>query len=191
MKSKQTLRRVCQRFLWVIPKPVAIPLDELHQVDREFSTAIGKKAALCVLVRISLHSTLGMIYDYTSFMSNASMIHTVGLMSSLWTLNCSIRKWVLQQPFEIFRQKHKSILQQITTVSCMDNLLCGEYNSELVINDVAKDAKKMKMECVIGPSKCKIKFLPFYIHNFHVQKCIHCERILAIASHSPKGLGKW
>ena len=70
------------------------------------------------------------------------MIHTVGLMSSLWTLNCSIRKWVLQQPFEIFRQKHKSILQQITTVSCMDNLLCGEYNSELVINDVAKDAKK-------------------------------------------------
>ena len=41
----------CQRFLWVVPKPVAIPLDELQQVDREFSTAIGKKAALCVLVR--------------------------------------------------------------------------------------------------------------------------------------------
>ena len=51
----------CQRFLWVVPKPVAIPLDELQQVDREFSTAIGKKAALCVLVRISLHSTLGVI----------------------------------------------------------------------------------------------------------------------------------
>ena len=28
-----------------------------------------------------------------------------------------------------------------------------------VINDVPKDAKKMKMECVIGPSKCKINFL--------------------------------
>ena len=51
----------CQRFLWVLPKPVAIPLDELQQVDREFSTAIGKKAALCVLVHISLHSTLGVI----------------------------------------------------------------------------------------------------------------------------------
>ena len=54
-------KRLCQRFLWVVPKPVAIPLDELQQVDREFSTAIGKKAPLCVLVDASLYLTLGMI----------------------------------------------------------------------------------------------------------------------------------
>ena len=63
---------LCQRFLWVVPKPVAIPLDELQQVDKEFSTAIGKKAALCVLVDASLHLTLRHDYNHTSFMCNVS-----------------------------------------------------------------------------------------------------------------------
>lgn len=62
---------LCQRFLWVVPKPVAIPL-ELQQVDREFSTAIGKKAPLCVLVDASLYLTLRHDYNHTSFMCNAS-----------------------------------------------------------------------------------------------------------------------
>ena len=112
---------LCQRFLWVVPKPVAIPLDELQQVDREFSTAIGKKAPLCVLVDASLYLMLRHDYNHTSFMCNAS--HTVGLMSSLWKPNHSIM--ILPRPIETFRQRHASILQQITTVSCMD-LLCGE-----------------------------------------------------------------
>lgn len=63
---------LCQRFLWVVPKPVAIPLDELQQVDREFSTAIGKKAPLCVLVDASLYLMLRHDYNHTSFMCNAS-----------------------------------------------------------------------------------------------------------------------
>ena len=81
----------------------------------------GKKAPLCVLVDASLYLTLRHDYNHTSFMCNAS--HTVGLMSSLWKPNHSIM--ILPRPIETFRQRHASILQQITTVSCMD-LLCGE-----------------------------------------------------------------
>lgn len=46
---------LCQRFLWVVPKPAPIPFDKLQQVDREFSTGIGMNAALCVRVCASLH----------------------------------------------------------------------------------------------------------------------------------------
>lgn len=63
---------LCQRFHWVVPKPVAIPPDEQQQVDREFSTAIGKKAALCSLVDASLYLTPRHDYNHTSFMCNAS-----------------------------------------------------------------------------------------------------------------------
>ena len=72
-------------------------------------------------------------------------LHTVGLMSSLWKPNHSIRKWVIPWPFEIFRQKHKSILKQISTVLCMGILLHGDYNNELCDQvKVSKYARKMQ-----------------------------------------------
>ena len=34
---------LCQRFLWIAPKPMSVPFDELQCVDKEFSSAISKK----------------------------------------------------------------------------------------------------------------------------------------------------
>ena len=33
---------LCQRFIWLIPKPVAVCFDQLQLVDKEFCTSIGK-----------------------------------------------------------------------------------------------------------------------------------------------------
>ena len=76
---------------------------------------------------------------------NMACLHTAGLMSTLWKPNHSSRKWVLPWPFEIFWQRHKSILQQISTVLCMGNLLHGDYDNELWDQvKVSKYARKMQ-----------------------------------------------
>ena len=31
----------CQRFLWLVPQPTAVPFERLQKVDEEFSTSIG------------------------------------------------------------------------------------------------------------------------------------------------------
>lgn len=34
---------LCQRFLWLAPKPVTVAFDDLQQVDSQFSASVGKK----------------------------------------------------------------------------------------------------------------------------------------------------
>ena len=33
---------LCQRFLWIAPKPATVSFEQLQQVDQDFSTAVGK-----------------------------------------------------------------------------------------------------------------------------------------------------
>ena len=33
---------LCQRFIWLVPKPVAVCFDQLQQVDKDFCTSIGE-----------------------------------------------------------------------------------------------------------------------------------------------------
>ena len=33
---------LCQRFLWIAPKPMSVPFNELQCADHQFSTAIGE-----------------------------------------------------------------------------------------------------------------------------------------------------
>lgn len=33
---------LCQRFLWIAPKPMSVHFDELQCADQQFSTAIGE-----------------------------------------------------------------------------------------------------------------------------------------------------
>ena len=32
---------LCQRFLWIVPKPAVVPFSELQQVDKDFTATIG------------------------------------------------------------------------------------------------------------------------------------------------------
>ena len=32
---------LCQRFMWFVAKPIAVPFDDLEKVDRDFSASIG------------------------------------------------------------------------------------------------------------------------------------------------------
>ena len=33
---------LCQRFLWLVPKPTSVPFEELQEVDKDFSTALSE-----------------------------------------------------------------------------------------------------------------------------------------------------
>ena len=33
---------LCQRFLWLVPKPTVVSFDRLQKVDKDFTTSIGK-----------------------------------------------------------------------------------------------------------------------------------------------------
>ena len=33
---------LCQRFLWIVPKPTIVTFDQLRQVDTGFTAAIGE-----------------------------------------------------------------------------------------------------------------------------------------------------
>lgn len=37
---------LCQRFLWLAPKPTAVAFEDLQQVDREFSSSIGMTCSI-------------------------------------------------------------------------------------------------------------------------------------------------
>ena len=47
-------------------------------------------------------------------------------MTAMWVKDHAIRKWILPRPCEIFEKKYDSVQQQITRISCMDDLLSGE-----------------------------------------------------------------
>lgn len=51
----------------------------------------------------------------------------VGLMRALWVQDHTIRKWILPRPCEIFRTKCDAVQDQIQQISCMDDLLSGEW----------------------------------------------------------------
>lgn len=51
----------------------------------------------------------------------------VGLMRALWVQDHSVRKWILPRPCEIFCAKYDNVQEQIRQISCMDDLLSGEW----------------------------------------------------------------
>ena len=51
----------------------------------------------------------------------------VGLMTSLWVSDHSIRKWILQRPCTPFCAKYNKVQQQIIQIGCMDDLMCGMF----------------------------------------------------------------
>ena len=32
---------LCQRFLWLVPKPTTVPFEKLQRVDEDFTTSVG------------------------------------------------------------------------------------------------------------------------------------------------------
>ena len=34
---------LCQRFLWIAPKPAAVPFSKLKQVDKDFTASMGMR----------------------------------------------------------------------------------------------------------------------------------------------------
>ena len=51
-------------------------------------------------------------------------------MSSLWTSDTKIRKWILSRPCEIFREKYDTVAEQVMKIGCMDDLLSGTIHCE-------------------------------------------------------------
>ena len=47
-------------------------------------------------------------------------------MANLWKGDEEVRKWILKQPCPTFRDKYDTVKQQITEISCTDDLLSGE-----------------------------------------------------------------
>ena len=43
---------LCQRLLWLVPKPTSVPFEDLQCVDKEFTTAIGKTAFIHIFALI-------------------------------------------------------------------------------------------------------------------------------------------
>ncbi len=91
---------LCQRFLWIAPQPATVSFNELQQVDQEFSTALGKQCPFNMYIQ---------------------------LMRALWVQDHQVRKWILARPCEIFRAKYDTVQEQIRQISCMDDLLSGEW----------------------------------------------------------------
>lgn len=63
-----------------------------------------------------------------SLMINALILYIfiVGLMSSLWRDNKSVRTWKITRPCSVFRQKYDHIQDHLQWISCMDDLLSGK-----------------------------------------------------------------
>ena len=50
----------------------------------------------------------------------------VGLMTTMWISDHTVRKWVLARPCTTFSEKYDKVHEQIRQISCMDDLLSGE-----------------------------------------------------------------
>ena len=75
-------------------------------------------------------SSVGTIlyYRYVSGFNHIVLLftpYTVGLMSTLWISDATVRKWILCRPYEIFRDKYDTVTEQLEKISCMDDLLSG------------------------------------------------------------------
>ena len=55
-----------------------------------------------------------------------NITYTVGLMSSMWAKDKSVKTWKLSRSTE-FKDKFDAIQEQIQQVSCADELLSGHY----------------------------------------------------------------
>lgn len=51
----------------------------------------------------------------------------VGLMTALWRNNKAVKTWHIPKPCLIFRERYDVIQEQLHTISCMDDLLSGEF----------------------------------------------------------------
>ena len=51
---------------------------------------------------------------------------TVGLMSSQWHNDKTVRVWKIPKPCQVFCDKFDKIQDQLQSISCMDELLSGK-----------------------------------------------------------------
>ena len=50
----------------------------------------------------------------------------VGLLSTLWVSDSTVRKWILPRPCEVFCNQYNTVNEKIKKISCMDDLISGE-----------------------------------------------------------------
>ena len=48
-------------------------------------------------------------------------------MTNLWRSNASVKTWYIPKSCPIFRDKYDAIQEQLHTISCMDDLLSGNF----------------------------------------------------------------
>ncbi len=109
---------LCQRFLWLVPKPNSILFEDFQHVDGEFFTAMGKYTYCSP--QYGMHTQLKKCPKL-----HAQNLSTVALMASLWAPDARFNKWILPRPCEIFKSKYNTVNTQITAISCADDLLSG------------------------------------------------------------------
>jgi len=102
---------VCQRFLWVFPKPTPTKFDKLQAIDETFSNSIGKG-------RMYLH--LNMVIQFFNF-----FICTVNLMVAQWKPSKDIQRWTLSKDTSIYQKKYDEIIEDLDKLSYDDMLLSG------------------------------------------------------------------
>ena len=104
---------LCQRFLWVCPRPT-VTFGQLQHINDKLSSSIGEGIVL--------------------FCFNAIFLQIASLMSDLWVPNKTIRKWVLprrsadsvadvqEMVLGHFQQKYDEVQTMIMKIGCMDEL---------------------------------------------------------------------
>lgn len=77
-----------------------------------------------------LNCSMHMLYIparvYTMHILQVFSTQTVGLMSSQWRSNKSVRVWMIRKSCEVFSEKFDKIQKQLQSISCMDKLLSGK-----------------------------------------------------------------
>ena len=58
-------------------------------------------------------------------------LNLVNLMAAQWKPSKEIKKWTIRRPCEVFQQKYDGIINQLTKISCMDDLLSGKVHNSL------------------------------------------------------------
>ena len=99
---------LCQRFLWLVPKPVAVSFEQLQQVNKDFCTSIGM---------FSLSTSVAPVLNVILFLE--------GLMATMWRDSEHIRHWTLKRSCVTFKDKYDAVKDQLLDISCFDDLLSG------------------------------------------------------------------
>ena len=96
---------VCQRFLWVFPKPTPTKLKDLNPIDETFTAKIGKQM-----------QKMKLLYFH---------VYTVNLIEAQWKPNEDVQRWTLPKDNKIYQTKYDEIIDNLERLSYDDILLSG------------------------------------------------------------------